>query len=213
MLTYNDSCVGRMADSVEACGAEQAISGLDPSETFVKQSVLCLGPNSRWEARRIRRHYVRHESTQNVLRGVITVKYLFRQDMFGQRMIFQRIPNGCSCCRHLAGCMCGDCSRCTNSVADGILVRNVKRYTIVGICLLLAVGFVVLVPVVPLGTGVPVTEGVSVAVEANSAPPMGSIAFCYLGQGAAVFQGMYYIMTRPAAQVDVGSCPSLQSSP
>jgi len=87
-------------------------------------------------------------------------------------------------------------------------MRNVKRYSIVGFCLLLAVGFVILVPVVPLGSGVPVTEGISVAVEANSAPPMGSIAFCYLGQGAAVVQGMYYFMTKPAVQFDAGSCPS-----
>jgi len=105
--------------------------------------------------------------------------------------------------------MCGDCSDCTNSVADRILIRNVRRYTIVSFCLLLAVGFVALVPVVPLGSGVPVTEGISVAVEANSAPPMGSIAFCYLGQGAAVVQGMYYLMTKPAVQLDDGSCPSL----
>lgn len=90
-------------------------------------------------------------------------------------------------------------------------MKNVKRYSILGFSLLLAVGFVVFVPIVPLGSGVPVTEGISVAVEANTAAPMGSIAFCYFGQGAAVVQGMYYLMTKPAIQVDVASCPSLAS--
>lgn len=87
-------------------------------------------------------------------------------------------------------------------------MKNVKRYSIIGCCLFLAIGFVFFVPVVSLGTGVPATEGFSIQIETNTTSAMGSIAFCYFGQGAAIIQGVYYLMTKPAVQVEVLSCPA-----
>jgi hypothetical protein len=63
------------------------------------------------------------------------------------------------------------------------------------VCIFLALGgFVFFVPVVALGATPPVTQTISLKVEAadNSSLPLGSIGFCYLGVGAVLVHGVYY---------------------
>jgi len=124
-------------------------------------------------------------------------------------LIFQKVPAGCDCCSQIAGCLCGDCSRCCNTAAERALLRRVKRYSALACCISLAIGFVLFVPVVSLGPAIPTTEGFSVQLESNTTAAMGSLSFCYFGQGAVVTQGVYYPVTKPAVQVEIISCPAL----
>ncbi len=125
--------------------------------------------------------------------------------------MFQEVPARCGCCKHFDGCLCGDCASCSDSLREGAFESNFKRYSVLGCCLLLAVGFVVFVPVVPIATGIRIGEGSAVAVESNSTSAFGSLAFCYLGQGAAVDQGVYYLMVRPTVKVNEVTCQTSTS--
>ena len=118
----------------------------------------------------------------------------------GSNMIFQKPPSRCTCSLCREGCLCGDCSSCSDQVSDKIFVRNVKRVSVL-CCLVLVVGsFMFFAPVVSLGTEAPVTVGVPairIQTSETSTRELCSIAFCYLGQGAVYANGIYYPLTKP----------------
>lgn len=115
-------------------------------------------------------------------------------------MIFQKPPSRCDCSLCRAGCLCGDCSGCTNIISDRIFMRNVKRVSILCCLVLIVGGFMFFAPVVSLGSEAPVTAGVpSIRIQTSetSTGELCSITFCYLGQGAVYANGVYYPVTKP----------------
>ena len=108
--------------------------------------------------------------------------------------ILQQLPTSCSCALCQVGCQCGDCRGCSNPTLDRALERNARRITAVACVILFLGGFVSLVPVVALGANPTVTETFSVKLPPsdNSTTPLGSLAFCYFGQGAVIVHGAYY---------------------
>ncbi|MGP8057427.1 MAG: hypothetical protein ACLP9K_07510 [Nitrososphaerales archaeon] len=115
-------------------------------------------------------------------------------------MIFQEIPLRCECCGAYP-CLCGDCSGCSNGVDERHFLRNVKRFSILFCILAVAVGFLVFAPVVTIQTNA-ATVG------------MGSVTFCYLGQGALLVHGDYYpynsSITSRVRVESTASCPTLR---
>jgi len=115
-------------------------------------------------------------------------------------MIFQKPPSRCLCSLCRDGCLCGDCSGCSDARTDKIFVRNVKRISML-CCLVLVVGsFMFFAPVVSLGSQAPVTAGVPairIQTSETSTGELCSITFCYLGQGAVYANGIYYPVTKP----------------
>ena len=108
--------------------------------------------------------------------------------------IFQQLTEKCSCPVCRPGCLCGDCSACSNPALDRALARNAKRISAI-VCLAIVLGgFVFFAPVVTLGATPTVTETFSLKVRpaANATLPMGSISFCLLGEGAVLMNGTYY---------------------
>lgn len=115
-------------------------------------------------------------------------------------MIFQKQPSKCGCPLCDEGCLCGDCSVCTNAAYDGALVRNAKRITGIACVVVLLGAFMFFAPVVSLGSEVPVTTGVPalrIQTSETSTAELCSITFCYLGSGAVYANGMYYPVTNP----------------
>jgi hypothetical protein len=108
--------------------------------------------------------------------------------------ILQQLPAGCSCAICLAGCQCGDCRACSNPKLDRSIVKNAKRLTALACIVLFMGGFVSFVPIVALGANPTVTETFSLKLPPsdNSTVPLGSLAFCYFGQGAVIVHGVYY---------------------
>src|SRR5208337_4405029 len=113
-------------------------------------------------------------------------------------MIFQKLPLRCECCGAYS-CLCGDCSGCTNVVSERSILRNIKRLSILFCILALAVGFMVFAPVITIQTNA-------------SSVGMGSVTFCYLGQGALLVHGDYYPYNssiKSAMQVESATaCPT-----
>jgi hypothetical protein len=62
---------------------------------------------------------------------------------------------------------------------------------------MIAVGFVFFAPVM--------------TVQAISTAGLGSITFCYLGQGALLVNGTYYPSANSTAPIAGNSCPALQT--
>ncbi|MGA2665720.1 MAG: hypothetical protein ABSF83_12345 [Nitrososphaerales archaeon] len=120
-------------------------------------------------------------------------------------MIFQKTPAKCGCSMCDTGCLCGDCSGCSNALSDRMFLRNVKRASILCVLLLAIGGFMFFAPVVPvvssLGSIAPVTTGVPSfriqTTETSSTAELCSITYCYLGQGAIYTNGTYYPVTKP----------------
>ena len=108
--------------------------------------------------------------------------------------ISQQLPARCSCSLCGAGCLCGDCSGCSNPALDREIVKFAKTLSVLACGILLIGVFVFFVPVVALGATPTVTETVSFRVQPpeNATIPMGSIAFCVFGQGAVLLRGVYY---------------------
>lgn len=108
--------------------------------------------------------------------------------------ILQQIPASCPCPLCQANCQCGDCQACSNPRLDRAMLRNAKRITALACVILFLGGFVSLVPVVALGANPTVTETFSVKLPPsdNSTVPLGSLAYCYFGQGAVIVHGVYY---------------------
>jgi len=108
--------------------------------------------------------------------------------------ILQELPAKCGCSQCSKGCLCGDCSLCSNPALDKAILRNIKRASALACVFLFLGAFIYFVPVVALGASPPVSEAVSIQVNqgGNGAAPLGSIAFCYLGQGAVLARGFYY---------------------
>ncbi len=108
--------------------------------------------------------------------------------------MFQELKARCSCEVCKAGCMCGDCARCSNPVYDRMLMRNVKRISALACLAIILGGFVYFAPVVTLGATPTVTETFSMKVRQSGSPsaPMGSISFCLFGDGAVLLNDTYY---------------------
>jgi len=120
-------------------------------------------------------------------------------------VIFQKTPSKCGCLLCNVGCLCGDCSSCTNPVAEKIFLRNVKSVSILCCVVLVVGGFLFFAPVMSLGSEVPLTTGVfSIKIQTSEASTaeLCSITFCYLGQGAVYSKGVYY----PLTKYDSGLC-------
>jgi len=116
-------------------------------------------------------------------------------------MIFQKTPSKCGCPLCGAGCLCGDCSGCTNAVSERAFLRNAKRASMLCCLILVVGGFLFFAPVVSLNSAPPVTTGVlslKIDTTKTSTGALCSITFCYFGQGAVYAQGIYYPMTKPA---------------
>gem|GEM_PF-1910388 len=116
-------------------------------------------------------------------------------------MIFQEPPLRCECCGAYP-CLCGDCSGCSDVVSERLFLRNVKRLSILGCILAVVIGFMIFAPVI--------------TIQANaSSVGMGSVTFCYLGQGALLLHGEYYpynsSIKSTVQSVSTNSCPTLQS--
>jgi hypothetical protein len=109
----------------------------------------------------------------------------------------------CGCILCDSGCLCGDCSGCTNAVADKTFVRNLRRVSVLCCLVLVVGGFMLFAPVVSLPSfpsAAPVTTGViSIKIDSSqtSTAALCSITFCYLGRGAVYAQGVYYPLTKP----------------
>jgi hypothetical protein len=109
--------------------------------------------------------------------------------------LFQTLPSKCSCALCDAGCYCGDCANCMDRTSDAVFVRNVKIVAVICFVLLTVGGFMTFAPVVSVAaaTDATVSLGPSVRVQTtNETTPLGSITFCYLGQGAVLVNGTYY---------------------
>ena len=117
--------------------------------------------------------------------------------------ISQELPSKCVCALCGPGCLCGDCSSCSNPALDREIVTFAKRLSVVACIILFVGGFVFFVPVVSLGATPTITETVSFRVQPaeNATLPMASIAFCYFGQGAVLVRGVYY----PSATLNLSS--------
>jgi hypothetical protein len=117
-------------------------------------------------------------------------------------MIFQELPLRCGCCGTYP-CLCGDCSGCSNVVSEKHFLRNAKRFSILFCILAVAIGFLVFAPVVTIQTNAAIVG-------------MGSVTFCYLGQGALLVNGEYYpynsSMTSTVRVESTISCPTLRLS-
>ena len=97
---------------------------------------------------------------------------------------------------------------CSNPTLDRAMIRNIKRISALACVALFLGGFIYFVPVVNLKASPTVTEAVSIKVNQgeNAPTPMGSIAYCYFGQGAVLTRGFYY----PSADLNQSSrrvCP------
>ncbi len=117
-------------------------------------------------------------------------------------MIFQKPPSKCGCPYCDSGCLCGDCSACTNIAADRLFVRNAKRAAVLCCLFLVVGGFMFFAPVVSLGSEAPLTTGVPsfrIQTSETSTAELCSITFCYLGAGAVYANGTYYPVTNPVA--------------
>ena len=82
-----------------------------------------------------------------------------------------------------------------NEASEPVFRRNVKTISVVCFLLLTVGGFMVFAPVVSLRAtaDAAVSLGPSVRVQTtNETIPLGSITFCYLGQGAVLVNGTYY---------------------
>jgi len=108
--------------------------------------------------------------------------------------ILEQLPTRCSCPVCHQGCLCGDCSGCSNATLDRMILRNAKRLSVIACVILFVGGFVFFVPVVAMGATPTITEAVSVRLQpaGGTALPMGSIAFCLFGHGAVLVDGSYY---------------------
>ena len=108
--------------------------------------------------------------------------------------IIQQLPAACSCALCQAGCQCGDCKGCSNPSLDRAIVRNAKRLTALACVVLFLGGFVSFVPVVALGANPQINETFALKVppSENSTTPLGSIGYCFFGQGAVLVHGEYY---------------------
>lgn len=108
--------------------------------------------------------------------------------------ILQELPVKCECALCDAGCLCGDCDACSRPGPTGRAYRAAKSLSIAACLLLLSAGFVFFAPVVALGATPTVTETFSLKFQGsgNSTQPLGSIGFCYLGDGAVLINGTYY---------------------
>ncbi len=108
--------------------------------------------------------------------------------------ILQELPARCECALCDAGCRCGDCTACSNPVSTSSAYRAVKTFSIAASLILLSAGFVFFAPVVALGATPTVTETISLKLQpmGNATQPLGSIAYCYLGDGAVLVNGTYY---------------------
>jgi hypothetical protein len=108
--------------------------------------------------------------------------------------IFQQLSARCSCAVCRPGCLCGDCSACSNAALDRIIVKNAKRISALACLAIILGGFVFFAPVVTLGATPRVTETFSLKFQPsnNATLPMGSISFCLLGEGAVLVNGSYY---------------------
>jgi len=106
----------------------------------------------------------------------------------------QELPSSCSCAVCRLGCLCGDCTACSNPALDREIVRFAKVLSVVGCVVLFVGGFVFFVPVVSLGATPTITETVSFRVQPaeNATLPMASIGYCVFGQGAVLVGGLYY---------------------
>ena len=122
-------------------------------------------------------------------------------------MIFQKTPSKCGCVLCAGGCLCGDCTGCSNAAADRMFLRNVKRASMLCCLVLVVGGFMFFAPVVSLPSAAPVTTGVpsiKIDTSASSTGVLCSITFCYFGRGAVYAQGVYYPVTKPAYTGIVG---------
>lgn len=128
--------------------------------------------------------------------------------------LFQKLPLQCPCCQSMGNCLCGDCSGCLrHNTSSRTSFRNAKRVLI--LCgALIAIGFTIFAPVVSVNTDIPVSGGVTVTtvVQTITTAPigLGSISFCYFGEGALFIQGAYYPMTKSTVEVVGAYCPALQ---
>lgn len=120
-------------------------------------------------------------------------------------LIFQKVPSRCRCWYCSKGgfrCLCGDCAGCLDVTSERVFLRNAKRISVICCCFIVAVSFVLFAPVM--------------TVQATPMAGLGSISFCYLGQGALLVNGTYYPMTnttKPIIQIETttASCPALQT--
>jgi len=108
--------------------------------------------------------------------------------------VFQQLSAKCACevCR--VGCLCGDCTACSNPALDRTLMRNAKTISAFACVAIILGGFVFLAPVVTLGQTPTLTETFSLRVQQShvATAPMGSISFCLFGEGAVLINGTYY---------------------
>jgi hypothetical protein len=115
-------------------------------------------------------------------------------------LIFQKQPSRCACALCDEGCLCGDCSKCTNGVYDAAFARSAKRLSVIACVVVLLGAFMFFAPVVSLGSEIPVTAGVPalrIQTSETSTAELCSITFCYLGSGAVYANGTYYPVTNP----------------
>lgn len=103
-------------------------------------------------------------------------------------------------------------------------MMGTRKVAVVGVAAAVAVAFLLFAPVVSLNAEVPDTGGHStititqgnttrtaIAVSlSSSGQGLGSVTFCYFGQGALLVNGAYYPLTKVRLHIMGASCPAVR---